>query len=76
MAIFNSYFDITRGYIPAIPTGFPQVAFEIIDLDRHGEIGATDLRRALQSPGAKWLAVGGCIGASGYRLEVVMDDRI
>ncbi|CAL1126211.1 unnamed protein product [Cladocopium goreaui] len=25
-----------------------QVAFEIIDLDRHGEIGATDLRRALQ----------------------------
>ncbi|CAK9075935.1 Squidulin (Optic lobe calcium-binding protein) (SCABP) [Durusdinium trenchii] len=24
------------------------VAFEIIDLDRHGEIGATDLRRALQ----------------------------
>ncbi|CAJ1334713.1 unnamed protein product [Effrenium voratum] len=25
-----------------------QVAFEIIDLDRHGEIGATDIRRALQ----------------------------
>ena len=24
------------------------MAFEIIDLDRHGEIGATDLRRALQ----------------------------
>jgi len=31
------------------------VAFEIIDLDRHGEIGATDLRRALQLPGkAEW----------------------
>ena len=28
-----------------------EVAFEIIDLDRHGEIGATDLRRALQLPG-------------------------
>lgn len=27
------------------------MAFEIIDLDRHGEIGATDLRRALQQLG-------------------------
>ena len=25
-----------------------QVAFEIIDLDRHGEIGSADIRRALQ----------------------------
>ena len=55
------------GYIPHLPTG-SQVAFEIIDLDRHGEIGATDLRRALQSPdrltGEKWLG-----GAS-----MMMDD--
>ena len=58
---------VPMGYIPHLPTG-SQVAFEIIDLDRHGEIGATDLRRALQSPdrltGEKWLG-----GAS-----MMMDD--
>eukprot|EP00438_Fugacium_kawagutii_P026973 Skav224413 [mRNA] locus=scaffold657:138119:142432:+ [translate_table: standard] len=39
---------------PGETSGASQVAFEIIDLDRHGEIGATDLRRALQQLGGAW----------------------
>lgn len=54
---FYQHNCLHQALCPEVSLRNPQceVAFEIIDLDRHGEIGATDLRRALQLPGkAEW----------------------
>jgi len=47
---FYQHNFLHQALCPEVSLANPQceVAFEIIDLDRHGEIGATDLRRALQ----------------------------